>query len=193
MTRRSEWLGLAAIVTLAAALRYAYFGLLEFQGDEAYAAQLALQFVKTGKLPLAGLLAAGNVVFMLDYYRFVEGNGGAQGSAGTALGSKLVAARYLAEQGGARLQTECESQLAQMPARQPLLVEFNHDGKPELPQLEWPLLITQQPTGTGPWPTNLTVLMVDGNREAFPPQLWQQLGQLPGTNFGPIKLYFVKR
>ena len=32
-------------------------------------------------------LAAGNVVFMLDYYRFVERNGGAQGSAGTALGT----------------------------------------------------------------------------------------------------------
>ena len=58
MTRRNEWLGLAAIVALGAGLRYAYFGLLEFQGDEAYAAQLALQFVKTGKLPLAGLMSS---------------------------------------------------------------------------------------------------------------------------------------
>ncbi len=142
---------------------------------------------------LAVLLAAGNVVFMLDYYRFVDRNGGAQGSAGTALGHKLAAAQFLAEQGGARLHTECESQLAQAPIRQPQLIEFNHDGKPELPQLEWPLLIAQQPTGAGGWPTNLTVFMVDGNREAFPPQLSQQLGQLPGTNFGPIKLYLVKR
>ena len=139
---------------------------------------------------LAGLLAAGNIVFMLDYYRFVDRNGGAQGSAGTALGHKLAAARFLAEQGGAKLRAECDLQLAQTPTRQPVLIEFNHDGKPELPQLEWPLLISQQPVGAGNWPTNLTVYMVDGNREAFPPQLWQQLGQLPGTNFGPIKLYY---
>ena len=76
--------------------------------------------------------------------------------------------------------------------RQPMLVEFNHDGKPELPQLEWPLLISQIATGSGGM-TNVMVLLVDRNREAFPPQLWQQLGQLPGTNFGPIKLYFVRR
>ena len=141
---------------------------------------------------LVGLLTAGNVVFMLDYYRFVERNGGAQGSAGTALRHKLDAARFLAEQGGTKLHEECAAQLVQTPTRQPMLVEFNHDGKPELPQLEWPLLISQIATGSGGM-TNVMVLLVDRNREAFPPQLWQQLGQLPGTNFGPIKLYFVRR
>ncbi len=144
-------------------------------------------------LSLAGLLAAGNGVFMLDYYRFVDHNGGAQGSAGTALEHKLAAARFLAEQGGARLRADCEAQLVQTPVRQPLLIEFNHDGKPELPQLEWPLLITQAAAGRSAWLTNVTVVLVDGNREAFPPELTQQLARLPGTNFGPIKLYFVKQ
>ena len=42
-------------------------------------------------------------------------------------------------------------------------------------------------------PANTTVLLVDGNREALQPQQWQQLAQYPSTNFGPIKLFFVKR
>ena len=140
---------------------------------------------------LVGILAVGNVVFMLDYYRFVDRNGGAQGTAGTALGHKLAAARFLAEQGGVTLRGECAAQLAQQPSRQPMLIELSHDGKPELPQLEWPLLITQLQAGTGTFAG--TFLLVDGNREALPPAAWQQLAQLPGTNFGPVKIYFVKR
>jgi hypothetical protein len=120
----------------------------------------------------------------------VDANGGAQGTFGTALGYKQAAARYLAEQGGAKLRAECEAQLAQTPTSHPTLIELGHDGKPELPQLEWPLLITQasgQGAGFG-----MTVL-VDGNREALQPAQWQQLAQYASTNFGPIKLYFVKR
>ena len=142
---------------------------------------------------LVGLLAAGNVLFMQDYYRFVDRNGGAQGSAGTALGHKLAAARFLADQGGAQLHEECAAQLGQTTTRQPQLLELGHEGKPELPQLEWPLLIAQQPVGTGGGFTNRVILLVDGNREALQPVQWQQLAQYPGTNFGPIKLYFVKR
>ena len=151
-------------------------------------------------------LAAANVMFMLDYYRFVQQNGGAQGTFGTALGTKQQVARYLAEQGGERLRAGCETQLAFTTAPtqeeraalgrkigQPQLVELNHEGQAELPQLEWPLLVTQQPTGQGAWPTNMTVLLVDGNREALQPQQWQQLEQWPKTNFGPIRIYFVKR
>lgn len=41
--------------------------------------------------------------------------------------------------------------------------------------------------------TNRMMVLVDGNREALPPQEWQQLAQYPGTNFGPIRIYFVKR
>jgi hypothetical protein len=152
---------------------------------------------------LAGVFVAGNLVFMLDYCRFVEQNGGAQGTFGTALGYKQQAARYLAEQGGEKLREACETQLALTVARtreeqaalahrlqSPPLIELNHEGKPELPQTEWPLLITQSPSGG---PGSGTIVLVDGNREALQPQQWQQLAQYPSTNFGPIKLYFVKR
>ena len=152
------------------------------------------------------LLVAANVMFMLDYYQFVEHNGGAQGTFGTALGIKQQAARYLAEQGGEPLRAECATQLALATAStqneraalarkigQPRLIELNHEGKPELPQLEWPFLIAQQPAGQGVWPTNTTVVLVDGNREALQPQQWQQLDQFPKTNFGPIKVFFVKQ
>lgn len=155
---------------------------------------------------IIGVLAAANIVFMLDYYRFVGQNGGAQGTFGTALGIKQQAARYLAEQGGERLRANCLTQLAFATAPtqeeraalarkigQPQLVEMNHEGKAELPQLEWPFLITQQPTGAGAWPTNSTVVLVDGNREALQPRQWQQLEQFPKTNFGPIRIYFVKQ
>jgi hypothetical protein len=154
---------------------------------------------------IAAVFVVANVVFMRDYYRFVDRYGGAQGTFGTALGYKQEAARYLAEQGGAVLRAESELELALMMARsreeqaalaqklqQPVLIQLNHEGKPELPQSEWPLLITQAaagPTGL----SNTTMLLVDRNREAFQPQQWQQLAQLPGTNFGPIKIYFVKR
>ncbi len=152
------------------------------------------------------VLVAGNVLFMLAYYRFVEQSGGAQGTFGTALGVKQQAARFLAEQGGARLRDECDTQLLSSQARtreeqtalaqklqQPIVIELNPEGKPELPQLEWPLLVMQQRPGQGAWPTNTTVVLVDGNREALQPQQWQQLDQLPKTNFGPIRIYFVKR
>ncbi len=140
----------------------------------------------------AVVIAAGGVVFMLDYYRFVGQNGGAQGTFGTALGCKQQAARYLAEQGGAPLREECEAQLVQSPSRQPMLIELNHEGRPELPQLEWPLLITQATMGSGSAAAGRIVL-VDGNREALRPEQWQQLAQYPMTNFGPIRIYFVKQ
>ncbi len=162
-----------------------------------------------GKLTaaLAGVFVAANVWFMLDYYRFVERYGGAQGTFGTALGLKQQAARYLAEQGGARLREESQLQLALAMARsrqeqaaiaqklqQPMLIELNHEGRPELPQLEWPLLITQAGAGRDrEVAPAATIVLVDGNREALRPEQWQQLAQYPGTNFGPIKLFFVKQ
>jgi hypothetical protein len=155
---------------------------------------------------VVGVLVIANVVFTMDYYRFVGANGGAQGTFGTALGYKLQAARYLAAKGGEPLREQSETQLALSLARtreeqaalaqklqRPILIELNHEGKPEFPQLEWPFLIAQQPVGQAVWPTNATVLLVDGNREALQPQQWQQLEQFPNTNFGPIKLFFVQR
>ena len=152
-------------------------------------------------LSLAGLLVAVNVVFLLDYYRFVERNGGAHGTFGTALEHKLAASRYLAEQGGQKLREQGEIQLALATARtqaerealvkrlgQPVFWELSPEGKPELPQLEWPVLIGQAGPGGGATGT-VTIVMVDGNREAVTSTQWNQY---PSTNFGPIRLYFVK-
>ena len=157
---------------------------------------------------IAVFFAVANVIFMLDYYRFVGQNGGAQGTFGTGLGYKQQAARYLAERGGEVLQQECETQLALTMTRnpqeqaalaqklqQPMLIELNHEGRAELAQLEWPMLITQAGRARKGAPTmeQQTIVLVDGNREALRPEIWQQLAQYPGTNFGPIKLYFMKR
>ena len=152
-------------------------------------------------LSLAGLLVAVNVVFLLDYYRFVERNGGAHGTFGTALEHKLAASRYLAERGGQKLREQGEIQLALATARtqaerealvkrlgQPVFWELSPEGKPELPQLEWPVLIGQAGPGGGATGT-VTIVMVDGNREAVTSTQWNQY---PSTNFGPIRLYFVK-
>jgi hypothetical protein len=165
----------------------------------------AVELPRKVAAPVAAVFVAANFVFMLDFYRFVGKNGGAQGTFGTALGYKQQAARYLAEQGGAKLREESELQLELAVARnaeeqaalaqklgQPILIELNHEGRPELPQLEWPLLISQAAAGSSAL-TNTTILLVDGNREALQPQQWQQLDQYPRTNFGPIKLFFVKR
>lgn len=155
---------------------------------------------------IVAVVVAGNLVYMLDYYRFVGKYGGAQGTAGTGLGYKQAAARFLAEQGGVRLQSECETQLALAMSRtqdgrarlaqqlgQPQLLELNHGGQAELPQQEWPLLVTQAKTGAGELPKDTTVILVDGNREALQPQQWQQLSQYWQTNFGPVRIVYVKR
>ena len=55
---RWEWILLALILAVGAWLRFSHLDLLEFQGDEAYAANLALEFVKHGKLPMAGLMSS---------------------------------------------------------------------------------------------------------------------------------------
>ena len=53
-----EWGVLALILAAAAWLRLIRLDLIEFKGDEAIAAWLALQFVKGGALPLAGLMSS---------------------------------------------------------------------------------------------------------------------------------------
>ena len=53
-----EWLALLGIVLVGAWLRFAHLDLVEFKGDEAVAAHLALQFVKGGVLPTAGLMSS---------------------------------------------------------------------------------------------------------------------------------------
>jgi hypothetical protein len=135
---------------------------------------------------IAGVFAVANAAYLLEYYRFVDASGGAQGTFGTALGYKQQAARYLVDKVSG---DECAAQLAQRPVERPKFMELNHEGRPEHPQLEWPLLITQ--AGVSGNPTG-TVILVDGNREALRPEMWAQLRQFPTTNFGPISLFFVK-
>lgn len=58
MNRRLEWVLLGLILAVGAWLRFSQLDLLEFKSDEAVAAQLALKFVKSGELPLAGLMSS---------------------------------------------------------------------------------------------------------------------------------------
>ena len=53
-----EWLILAVIVAVGAWLRFQHLELLEFKGDEAFAANRALEFVRGGKLPTSGLMSS---------------------------------------------------------------------------------------------------------------------------------------
>ncbi len=54
----TEWLILAAIIAVGAWLRFQHPDLLEFKQDEAVAANQALEFVRGGKLPTAGLMSS---------------------------------------------------------------------------------------------------------------------------------------
>jgi 4-amino-4-deoxy-L-arabinose transferase-like glycosyltransferase len=53
-----EWIILAAIVAVGAWLRFQHRELLQFAGDEAFAANHALEFVRGGKLPTSGLMSS---------------------------------------------------------------------------------------------------------------------------------------
>ncbi|HTS20099.1 MAG TPA: hypothetical protein VMP11_21165 [Verrucomicrobiae bacterium] len=53
-----EWVVLAGIVAVGTWLRFQHPELLEFKGDEAYAANQALEFVRGGKLPTSGLMSS---------------------------------------------------------------------------------------------------------------------------------------
>lgn len=55
---RWEWAAAAGLVAVAAWLRLSHLDLVEFKADEAVAAHLALQFVKGGELPSAGLMSS---------------------------------------------------------------------------------------------------------------------------------------
>lgn len=55
---RWEWWALAGVLAVAAWLRLSHLDLIEFKADEAVAAHLALQFVKGGELPSAGLMSS---------------------------------------------------------------------------------------------------------------------------------------
>jgi len=58
LSTKVEWLILAVIVVVGAWLRFQHLELLEFKGDEAFAANRALEFVRGGKLPTSGLMSS---------------------------------------------------------------------------------------------------------------------------------------
>jgi len=127
------------------------------------------------------VLAAANVWFMVDCYRFLNRYGGAQGTYGTGLGYKVAAARYLAER----------ADVGEL-IRQQRLGQMDQLGRLELPQRDLPWLAG--PSGRGSsLPTNTLVIVVDENRSNFDPPRVTQLASLPQTNFGPVRLYFLER
>ena len=58
LSPKAEWFIIAAIVAVGAWLRFQHLELLEFKGDEAFAANRALEFVRGGKLPTSGLMSS---------------------------------------------------------------------------------------------------------------------------------------
>ncbi len=58
LSLKVELLILAAIVAVGAWLRFQHLELLQFAGDEAFAANKALEFVHGGKLPTSGLMSS---------------------------------------------------------------------------------------------------------------------------------------
>ncbi len=58
LSTKTEWLILVVIVAVGAWLRFQHLELLAFAGDEAFAANRALEFVHGGKLPTSGLMSS---------------------------------------------------------------------------------------------------------------------------------------
>ena len=137
---------------------------------------------------IVGLLVVANLAFLLNFFQFIERNGGAHGTYGTVLAHKEAAARWLAERADVQpLMTEQR------------LVQMDRLGRGEMPQLDLPFLAVLQTgvrTTGAPQPrieTNTVVLVVDGNRANFNPQQIAQLAGAPQTNFGPMRLYLLQR
>jgi hypothetical protein len=154
-----------------------------------------------------GAMLLWNVVYLLDFYRLVNREGGAFGTYGTVLSFKKQAAQFLVERGGQKLVEDSGAQLdlgtakslgrePQVTAwlRLPVLVQMDNFGRFELPQADLPYLIwfdrNHAPAATR-FPTNLFIVVVDENRVRFSPQQWEQLATVPQTNFGPMRLLFM--
>lgn len=58
LSTKIEWFVLAVIVAVGSWLRFQHRELLQFAGDEAFAANRALEFVHGGKLPTSGLMSS---------------------------------------------------------------------------------------------------------------------------------------
>ncbi len=144
------------------------------------AEQMARRF-KPAVMVAVGVLVAANVWFMADCYRFLSRYGGAQGTYGTGLGYKVAAARYLAR----------KADVLEL-VRQQRMGQMDQLGRLEMPQLDLPWLAGQLGTGAE-LRTNTMVIVVDENRANYDPLQVAQLANLPHTNFGPMRLYFMER
>jgi len=58
VSRRIEWTLLGLVLAAGAWLRFSHLDLLQFQSDETTAVILALRFVQSGQVPLAGLMSS---------------------------------------------------------------------------------------------------------------------------------------
>ncbi len=100
MKRQVEFIILGAILLIGAWLRFTRLDLIEFKSDEAYAAQLALEFVQGGKLPTAGLMSSVGVTnpplfaWLLIPMFFISSNVAAVSCMIAALGLGAVAATW---------------------------------------------------------------------------------------------------
>jgi len=135
---------------------------------------------------VVAVIAAANVWFMLDLYRFLDAHGGAHGGYGTVVGHKLAAAQFLRER------VDLEELMAKK-----RLWQMDRWGTAERARLELPVLASQM-SGTATGGVD-AVLIVDMNRADFtvPPQ--KQVMELLGgrsmttTNFGPMWLFLAGR
>jgi len=154
-----------------------------------------------------GAMLLWNVVYLLDFYRVVNREGGAFGTYGTTLSFKKQAAQFLVERGGQKLVEDSRAQLDLLSAkslgrepqvtaglRRPMLVQMDNFGRFELPQTDLPYLIwldRNRTPDTTRFPTNLFIVVVDENRVRFSSQQWEKLASAPQTNFGPMHLLFM--
>ena len=130
-------------------------------------------------IPVTALaLCLGSVLFMTEFYRFIEAKGGAHGTYGSGVGYKLQAARRLA--GGQELYV------------QQRLVQMDQLGRAELAQIDLPFLVAMQGAPAA-WPSNQMVLVYDANRANYRADEVPQLAKVPNETFGPMRLYFLEK
>jgi hypothetical protein len=210
------WLVLPAVLFSVAGMRtyLTYFAIL-------YPAHFLAQAVAlvrvTGQKnwPVAGavtgLFVLANVAYLLAYYDFVGSMGGAQGTHGTGLGYKIEAAHFLVAHEGDAFRRECQAHIGLAMSRDgderrslmevlkhSKLRQLNHEGRIELPQLEWPWLIEEAfrsgaMKGHAAGSEKKAIVIWDRNREALSANAYAQLAAMPQTNFGPIHLVIVNR
>jgi 4-amino-4-deoxy-L-arabinose transferase-like glycosyltransferase len=131
---------------------------------------------------LVGVVAVfvmGNVLFALDVNSYLSRYGGAQGTYGSGLGFKEVAAKFVAAQADTGALVK-ENRLLQM----------DHWQRAEPAQLDLPFLAMLHGHGDV-LPTNSVLLVVDDNRTSFDASRVNFGGT--STNFGPMRVYLINR